>query len=177
MHFDERVLREHHRTIGCSPPYHQSDKPLCTTKTNLAASVYEINEIGNRYFPTPCEGMSNIVFSADEVPLNISDNLPRIYFTYPEKVKIIQQIKSVDIHSLIGNIGGYIGLFLGKKLDLDIEVPYLVIKVFNIYPDIIIYILILLKRLCHCPITRNIDVSVSVSKGLLHQYNRNPCFH
>ena len=82
----------------------------------MAASIYEMNEIGNRYYPTPCEGMSNIVFSADGVPLNITDNLPRIYFAYHEKIKIIQQIKSVDIHSLIGNIGGYIGLFLGKNI-------------------------------------------------------------
>ena len=35
----------------------------------------------------------------------------RIY--YPEEVKIITQSKDVDVHSLIGNIGGYLGLFLG----------------------------------------------------------------
>ena len=29
-------------------------------------------------------------------------------------VRIITQSKEVDIHSLIGNIGGYLGLFLGK---------------------------------------------------------------
>ena len=33
---------------------------------------------------------------------------------YPEEVKIITQSKEVDVHSLIGNIGGYLGLFLGK---------------------------------------------------------------
>ena len=115
MHFDDMVLKKHHHTIGCVPPYHQSNKSVCTTKTEMAASRYEINEIGNRYYPAPCEGMSNIVFTADEVPYNITDNRPRVYFTYPEKIKIIQQIKSVDVHSLIGNIGGYIGLFLGKN--------------------------------------------------------------
>ena len=29
-------------------------------------------------------------------------------------MKIIEQSKEVDIHSLIGNIGGYVGLFLGN---------------------------------------------------------------
>ena len=32
---------------------------------------------------------------------------------YPEQMKIISQSQAVDFHSLIGNIGGYIGLFLG----------------------------------------------------------------
>ena len=35
-----------------------------------------------------------------------------------EEIKIIQQYKEVDGHVLIGNVGGYIGLFLGKKLKL-----------------------------------------------------------
>ena len=32
---------------------------------------------------------------------------------YPKEVKVISQSKEVDGHALIGNIGGYIGLFLG----------------------------------------------------------------
>ena len=32
---------------------------------------------------------------------------------YPDEFKVIMQSKEVDIHSLIGNIGGYLGLFLG----------------------------------------------------------------
>ena len=32
---------------------------------------------------------------------------------YPEQVKVITQSQAVDGHSLVGNIGGYIGLFLG----------------------------------------------------------------
>ena len=33
---------------------------------------------------------------------------------YPDEFKVIMQSKEVDIHSLIGNIGGYLGLFLGN---------------------------------------------------------------
>ena len=32
---------------------------------------------------------------------------------YPQKAKIITQSRAVDGNALIGNIGGYIGLFLG----------------------------------------------------------------
>ena len=39
---DENVLRKHHDTVGCRPPYHQSDKPVCTTKTTIMESFYEM---------------------------------------------------------------------------------------------------------------------------------------
>ena len=35
-----------------------------------------------------------------------------ITIQYPEEARIITQSKDVDVHSLIGNIGGYLGLFL-----------------------------------------------------------------
>ena len=114
INFDESILKKHHETVGCSPPYHQSDKPVCTTKKKLLESRYEINEIGNRYYPAPCEELTNFVFAVTELPFVTTDKKPSLHLTYPEKIKIIQQIKSVDLHSLIGNIGGYIGLFLGK---------------------------------------------------------------
>ena len=38
-----------------------------------------------------------------------------MYVSYPDKMTIISQTQAVDFHSLIGNIGGYIGLFLGKQ--------------------------------------------------------------
>ena len=37
-----------------------------------------------------------------------------IHIGYPKKMKMITQQQAIDIHALIGNIGGYIGLFLGE---------------------------------------------------------------
>ena len=42
----------------------------------------------------------------------------QVYF--PAKGKTITQLQDVDVHTLIGNIGGYIGLFLGKLRFMDI---------------------------------------------------------
>ena len=50
------------------------------------------------------------------------DTFWTIRIEYPEEVKIITQTKDVDVHSLIGNIGGYLGLFLGKP-DISM-IPY-----------------------------------------------------
>ena len=36
-----------------------------------------------------------------------------VSLTYPPNIKLIKQEQAIDFHVLIGNIGGYIGLFLG----------------------------------------------------------------
>ena len=54
----------------------------------------------------------------DRQIVNYPANNTRLQFMieYPDKMKIISQARSVDFHTLIGNIGGYIGLFLGMLL-------------------------------------------------------------
>ena len=72
-----------------------------------------MNGIRNRYFPVPCEEMSNIVYTVDKLERS-GVKSPELYFSYPYRTKVIQQVKAVDLQALIGNIGGYIGLLLGK---------------------------------------------------------------
>ena len=122
--FDERVLKKHHDTIGCCPPYQTSSHPLCTSMKEISQSRYEIYDVRNKYFPAPCEEMSNIVFTADELPFIALSNILQIYIGFPDRIKVINQRKSVDLHSLIGNIGGYIGLFLGKYFFIRLVCSY-----------------------------------------------------
>ena len=119
MQLDDEILKRHHDVVGCSPPYHRSGKSVCRTNAEIENSVYEIRELGTKYYPAPCEEMSNIAFKANY--LQGSDWMESLifHFEYPRKTKIIHQMRSVDLHSLIGNIGGYIGLFLGKKIIFD----------------------------------------------------------
>ena len=62
-------------------------------------------------YPKPCHRVSKIRMY-DELEYNFGEL--RIDLTYPEEFKTISQSKEVDIHGLIGNVGGYLGLFLGK---------------------------------------------------------------
>ena len=57
--------------------------------------------------------MPNIEFQHSSLK-SINIDAYHILIFYPVKGKVITQLKEVDAHSLIGNIGGYIGLFLGK---------------------------------------------------------------
>ena len=40
-----------------------------------------------------------------------------IIFHYPSQYREIKMIQEIDLHTLIGNVGAYIGLFLGKILN------------------------------------------------------------
>ena len=67
--------------------------------------------------------MSQLLFSNSEFPISFFDgkfesgysgNYFVVYIYYPDNTyKEIQMVKAFDIETLIGNGGGYLGLFLG----------------------------------------------------------------
>ena len=75
-------------------------------------SLYEVTDIRRKRNYPPCQGMSKI---DTEFINKFPQTKDAFIFTigYPEQVKVIKQSQAVDGHSLVGNIGGYIGLFLG----------------------------------------------------------------
>ena len=95
----------------------------------MEASRYELIDVSSKYqekVKIPCEELASIVFTADQITFAAVQYLDSLKFIYrfPEKIKVIRQIKSVDLHALIGNIGGYIGLFLGNKSDQIYSIFY-----------------------------------------------------
>ena len=116
--FDELVLLKHVETVGCRPPYFDvpTSFPICNTQEKIKEGVYDFKDVRNRYYPTACTRISKLSFnpkpgihSKDE-DINYWD----FRIVYPEEVRLITQSKEVDVHTLIGSIGGYIGLFLGN---------------------------------------------------------------
>ena len=70
-------------------------------------------------YPKACQRISKIdITPTIQRKRNYHLRGPALYLRiiYPEEIKIITQSKEVDVHSLIGNVGGYIGLFLGKDV-------------------------------------------------------------
>ena len=63
----------------------------------------------------PCQELSNVEIEYRELPYNYTDDKTLLMIQYPAQTKFITQSQAVDLHSLIGNIGGYIGLFLGRN--------------------------------------------------------------
>ena len=94
---------------------------MCNTKTSLRASYYGYETVRDKYYSTSCQRFSKIIYEdvLQELGLNSDDKEGLFVFmlSYPDNIRMITQSKEVDIHTLIGNIGGYIGLFLGDILD------------------------------------------------------------
>ena len=118
-HYDDLVLGKHLETAGCDNPYQWGNNVTCATQKQKIDAVYDFEDVKDKYYPDPCQEMSNVAYDLQKVirPENniTSSAYAGLHFmiVYPDKMKIILQARSVDFHTLIGNIGGYIGLFLG----------------------------------------------------------------
>ena len=119
--FDSLVLRQHVRKFGCQLPYARPkgdemtkrvDYPICEDAKQMEISMYDFYKAKNDYYPKACHRISRLNYFIKSPPANKKWSLAILY---PEEIKIITQSKEVDVHSLIGNIGGYIGLFLGNE--------------------------------------------------------------
>ena len=118
-HVDDLVLNKHLNRVGCSAPYHKTHFPVCTTKEKMQESLYEVTDIRRReYFPYPCQEISNILYTYQGRPITSNESVFRVSVVYPGKMRIVTQHRLIDVQVLIGNIGGYIGLFLGKQVIL-----------------------------------------------------------
>ena len=114
MHYDDLVLNKHISSVNCRTPYQKSNVPLCTTTSKIMSSRYDAEIVREKYFPPPCQEITDIKYKSN----TMDDIWPGPYLDilvlYPNLMKVISQEQTVDVHALIGNIGGYIGLFLGK---------------------------------------------------------------
>ena len=108
------LTKNHASKNGCRAPYLNVDGafPICNTDKQIKESKMFYGTVKTISFPKPCHRISKIRYDY-EIEFPETGEL-RIDITYPEELKIITQSKEVNIHSLIGNSGGYLGLFLGN---------------------------------------------------------------
>ena len=110
---------------GCRPPYIKLNKsvPICNTIEKMKISQYHYQEPDEMDVEGPCRRMSKIKSITPKGKK--SDKKMKDWYLsvhYPKEFKIITQSKEVDIHSLIGNIGGYLGLFMGNEIENIIRI-------------------------------------------------------
>ena len=133
--YDKIIVNEHLKNIGCRLPFHKehSSYPLCKNGSQIEREVPEtilnseenetrsdrekrVLNIEKLNVPMSCERISQIsvFFKRIQNENNNPSKTFSIQLSYPKEVKIISQSKEVDIHALIGNIGAYLGLFMGN---------------------------------------------------------------
>ena len=117
--FDDMVWKKHIRRNKCRAPY---DRPYgsfekCANKEDIQRAIFDFYVVASMYYPKACQRISK--FDVDSEIYSGTEGYLTIIFEYPAEAKIITQSKEMDGHALIGNIGAYIGLFLGNQLLLS----------------------------------------------------------
>ena len=113
--FDKHVQLSHeNKKPLCQAPYQDLDKslPICSTMEDMKKAAFVFNEDFDEKIH-PCDSMSNIRHEMEELFLPFK-KVSAIVLAIPKKVRVIQQSKAIDTNSLIGYVGGYVGVLLGK---------------------------------------------------------------
>ena len=126
LDFDQVVLDDYLEKVGCKAPYQRTNKSfkICASKEKIAEA--NSNHIRGENPIKPCTSASSMIFSYDEndYKSNRSDVFNILLF-YPNQYREIRMVQAIDLQTVIGNAGGYIGLFLGMPLSVLIKLMWI----------------------------------------------------
>ena len=119
--WDQQVLTKMFDEEKCRPPHSNKEEyPICRNKNSLQklnpdlVAFYDPDFVDR--FIEPCDEVQSVSYNIEEFNKepNTSIDSTNILFLFKYgKYKDIRHIRSFDVESLIGNMGGYVGLFLG----------------------------------------------------------------
>ena len=113
MSYDDVKIKKVMQNIRCKALYHnlEYDIPICNRSEQLA--MFNVLHLEQVKTPPPCEEIPQVSFKVLKMLVGNAYGYYPLQIEFPKKMKLITQQQLIDIHALIGNIGGYIGLFLG----------------------------------------------------------------
>ena len=119
--YDRTVVNTRIDRLGCRPRYLQPSRntTICKTMETLkeAMVVSNVDFVADDAIQ-PCLSIGDIRVSQGTAynpgQMSKGPDATWLSMTPPKKIRMIQQVKDVSIQTVIGNAGGYIGLFLGK---------------------------------------------------------------
>ena len=122
--FDDMVRSQHVIKNGCILPYFRPLKHFskCETRESIKSSAFRYQNVRTKYYPMSCHRLSKVSYRTDYYDNELFGYTKGdldISIIYPQYFRSIELTKEVDVHSLIGNIGGYVGLFLGNCIERE----------------------------------------------------------
>ena len=128
LEYDKKARRDMITSVGCVPPYWKFEYPndnfqICNSSNAMKNFYLDLEWNQHTH---PCRRMARLTTDFIEYPTmshdkefgaEYKDKYFAVYFYFPGEVfKNILLVRSFDVQTLIGNAGGYIGLFLGNTL-------------------------------------------------------------
>ena len=120
--YDHDILQEVVSSVGCTPPYIASygNQNVCSNQAQMRLVNEKIMDhfSGDNHRHLPCRGIERISYATTES--DMKQTTPP-YFTITYKYgdltyKEIRLKRAYTVQSLVGNVGGFIGLFLGYTI-------------------------------------------------------------
>ena len=128
LNYDETILDYHLQKVGCKAPYQKTAKDwtVCESKKKIKEANFDFHEIMKS--KPACVSAETINYIPQKLELNMyGKDVIHADIVFPDRFKEILMVKAVDIHSAIGNSGGYIGLFLGNDVFLVINYIFIIV--------------------------------------------------
>ena len=120
--YDEESLEDILLSVGCMPPYSASrhNLSMCTEPNQFQEIIKRQSKLwlGDNVRHLPCSGIERVSYAVTEIDVE-ETQVPyfKISFNFKDlSYKEIKMVRAFDIPSLVGNLGGYIGMFLGYAL-------------------------------------------------------------
>ena len=128
INWDESKFTKKVNEISCTAPYQEPYKNFSTCTTGSELERWFDWATDSKHLREPCQTMPMI---DSELLNDMKTNEESFLITigYPNEAKVITQSRAVDTDALIGNIGGYIGLFLGYAI---VQLPELLFSVYKL---------------------------------------------
>ena len=132
---DEKILLDKIKELGCKPPWWSisSNLPVCRSKEK----VKMLSEFNPTNYTHACRTVQKILYTYQEFGwledyrqewFDDFDRLFEVVLEFQDgRYMEIQQIRAYSIEDLVGDIGGYLGLFLGFSL---LQIPELLFKIY-----------------------------------------------
>ena len=143
---DDEIIKENMiMNFTCTPPYWTNPESKEYLDCSNQKQLKDFHEMAIKDYLPPCRRMTQLTFLYSEYPSDYySDklqNLPiedqslfvTLFFPFSLDYKEITMLRELNIQSLIGNAGGYVGICVGYSI---LQIPSLIIaihsKVMNI---------------------------------------------
>ena len=113
--------------VGCRPPNFKFNQkfPNCTSQEEmkkvieLMSDIHETPPGTSKDYLSPCQQISSLDYDVEKKLRNLgafTKGLVVIIKKFPGRFTEFKQVKDYNLESLIGNAGGYIGMFLGFSI-------------------------------------------------------------
>ena len=139
--YDYVMMRKHLKKAGCKTPFQLTKDtwPICKNKSKMKEAVYSFSQEADSL--RPCREIDSLDIElgqseADTFNMERYLKFPREYWNnwfgltiriLNNRFKLIVQKKEVDFQTLVGYVGGYIGIFIGFAL---VQIPEILLDTF-----------------------------------------------